>query len=55
MARGSRGVGERFEFAFEGLLLVFCGADFVELGEGCGDGAHLAKDRDFEEAVVYGF
>lgn len=50
MSRGSRGVRYVFQFALASFLLVLCGADFEEFGHGKGDGAHFAKDRDFEEA-----
>ena len=54
MPRRTRCVGKGFEFPLLLLFGRFSDVDFVELGDGRGDGAGFAEDGDFEETGVDG-
>lgn len=54
MPRRTRRIGKGFEFTLLLLLGRFSDVDFVELGDGRGDGAGFAEDGDFEETGIDG-
>lgn len=52
VARRAGRVSKVFELALAGLFLVFGCADLEQLVISLGDAAHLAQDRDLEQARV---